>query len=105
MSQKFQKKTENFTCGNCGFKVKGDGYTNHCPKCLYSKHVDINPGDRAEKCKGMMEPVNLEVEKGEYILTQKCQKCGAEKRCRTSEKDEISALTALSERLVKNIFF
>ena len=24
-----------------------NGYTNHCSQCLWSKHVDINPGDRS----------------------------------------------------------
>jgi hypothetical protein len=105
MSQKFAKKTENFTCGHCKKKVIGNGYTNHCPNCLWSKHVDVNPGDRAEKCKGLMEPINLELKNGEYILTQKCGKCGAEKRCKTSKDDSIKALTELTERLVKKTFF
>ncbi|HQY53570.1 MAG TPA: RNHCP domain-containing protein [Ignavibacteria bacterium] len=39
MDRKFQKRTEDFTCGNCGCKVTGDGYTNHCPECLYRMHV------------------------------------------------------------------
>jgi len=55
----FQKKKEDFICEKCGFVNVGDGYTNHCQKCLWSKHVDINPGDRAEKCQGLMEPINL----------------------------------------------
>ena len=42
-SLKFKRKKENFVCENCGAEVKGDGFTNHCPKCLYSKHVDIFP--------------------------------------------------------------
>ena len=105
MGKNFTKKIEAFTCGHCKTKVKGNGYTNHCPNCLFSKHVDVNPGDRQEKCGGLMEPVNLELKKGEYILTHKCEKCGAEKRCKTSASDNIKALTMLSERLVKNNFF
>ncbi|WDF05905.1 RNHCP domain-containing protein [Shouchella hunanensis] len=31
-------------------------YRNHCPFCLYSKHQDIIPGDRASTCGGLMEP-------------------------------------------------
>ena len=33
----FTKKIEDFTCDHCGYNVKGKGYTNHCPKCLWSK--------------------------------------------------------------------
>lgn len=51
-----------FVCENCGCKVRPltkGGYRNHCPHCLYSKHVDINPGDRASECGGLMEPVGV----------------------------------------------
>jgi len=43
--RKFTKIDEEFICENCGHKVNKLGYTcrNHCPICLYSKHVDINP--------------------------------------------------------------
>lgn len=105
MSQTFKKTKENFACKHCGFKVMGTGYTNHCPNCLFSLHADISPGDRKEKCKGLMEPVNLELKNGRYILTHKCQKCGAEKHCKTSPQDDINALTKLSESLVKKTFF
>jgi predicted RNA-binding Zn-ribbon protein involved in translation (DUF1610 family) len=101
----FIKKTENFTCGHCKKKVKGNGYTNHCPNCLWSKHVDKSPGDRAEKCLGMMKPVNLELKKGEYILTHECEKCGEKRRCKTSKFDNLEALTKLSGELVKKTFF
>ena len=59
--KQFQRKKENFVCEHCGQEVIGNGYTNHCPSCLHSKHVDINPGDRAETCGGLMEPVDLEL--------------------------------------------
>ena len=43
--KKFTKIDEEFICENCGAKVEKLGYTcrNHCPHCLYSKHVDVNP--------------------------------------------------------------
>ena len=54
---------EEFICENCGFKVPKLGYScrNHCPKCLTSKHVDKNPGDRSEECHGILEPVGIEI--------------------------------------------
>ena len=103
--KKFKKTTENFTCGNCKYKVKGNGFTNHCPKCLYSKHVDVYPGDRAETCGGLMKPVFLELEKHGYKLTHECLKCGAKTHCKTSEQDDIEALVNLSESLAKNVIF
>jgi len=94
MSQKFQRKIENFVCEHCGAEVNGTGFTNHCPKCLWSKHVDIYPGDRAEGCKGLMEPVRIELEKGNYVLVQKCQKCSRIWRNEASADDDISQFLA-----------
>jgi rubrerythrin len=75
--KKFQKRIEDFTCQNCGKEVRGDGFTNHCPECFFSLHVDIFPGDRLESCHGKMEPVDIESGKGgKYIIIHKCQKCG-----------------------------
>lgn len=97
----FQKRTENFCCGQCGKKVQGNGYTNHCPRCLYGKHVDIHPGDRAERCGGLMEPIFLEKDNGEEKLTHRCVLCGYEKKNKTAENDDFEALLALSRRLAR----
>ncbi len=105
MAKKFQRKIENFTCKKCGFKVTGTGYTNHCPKCLYSLHVDINPGDRAETCGGMMGPVEMEIKNGQYIIFNKCEKCGHINRCKSSPGDDLDALLTLSQNLVKKRLF
>ena len=73
----FKKVVEDFVCENCGEEIKGDGFTNHCPKCFYSKHVDIFPGDRLESCLGLMEPVEiLKGKRDEFIIIHKCKKCG-----------------------------
>ena len=51
---------EAFTCKNCGRLVvpagAGSDHRNHCPNCLYSLHVDIEPGDRESDCGGIMDP-------------------------------------------------
>ena len=57
MGRKFKKTVENFTCLNCQTVVIGTGYTDHCPNCLWSKHVDVNPGDRLAICGALIEPV------------------------------------------------
>ena len=59
--KQFVRRREDFVCEHCGTKVVGDGYTNHCPKCLWSKHVDIMPGDRAEDCQGLMRPIDIKL--------------------------------------------
>ena len=76
MTKQFTKVDEDFICEMCGAHVHGNGYTNHCPECLTSKHVDIMPGDRACECAGLMPAVGLETKNGEFVLVQKCQKCG-----------------------------
>ncbi len=90
--KRFQKNVENFTCQNCTRSVEGDGYTNHCPYCLWSKHVDVNPGDRQSTCEGMMRPIDAQVEKGEYIVTHKCEACGHQKRNKTNWRDSFEKL-------------
>jgi len=97
--KRFQKKIEDFTCENCGFIMKGTGYTNHCSKCLWSKHVDINPGDRAEACGGMMKPIKVVFEKGEYMITHKCIKCGFERRKKVEREDNFDKVV----EIVKNV--
>ncbi|OHA58496.1 MAG: hypothetical protein A2571_01830 [Candidatus Vogelbacteria bacterium RIFOXYD1_FULL_44_32] len=91
MAENFKRLIEDFICGFCDKAVKGDGYTNHCPFCLWSKHVDINPGDRAAECRGLMEPEQLEKNGDEFIITHKCVDCGYQKRNKTAPTDDISA--------------
>ena len=94
--KKFTRTKENFTCVHCGAEVFGNGYTNHCPKCLWSKHVDNNPGDRQSNCGGMMEPIYITTKGRDYIITHKCQKCGKIINQKSSANDDISAIIAIS---------
>jgi len=99
--KRFTKVTEDFICENCGEKVIGDGFTNHCPQCFYSKHVDIFPGDRLESCHGMMKPVNIEIGKGgKYIIVHKCEKCGELSKDKFRDKtDDFEEFVKLMERI------
>jgi len=92
----FQRRKEDFVCENCGYKVVGSGYTNHCPKCLYSKHVDVQPGDRLEICQGLMKPVGIEQQHGEYIIVHKCLKCGAVRKNKQAVEDDFDKILALN---------
>jgi DNA-directed RNA polymerase subunit RPC12/RpoP len=92
----FIKKVENFRCQNCGGDVVGTGYTNHCSNCLWSKHVDIDPGDRGADCKGLMKPVALE-KKGEvFMIVHQCEKCGFKRLNKALKGDNFEELVRIS---------
>lgn len=77
------------------FFVIGSGYTNHCPQCLWSKHVDVNPGDRAATCYGFMEPIAVEEQGGENIILHRYTLCGFGKRNKTLKDDNFDAILQL----------
>lgn len=76
----FIARQEPFICDHCGQSVAPlprGSYRNHCPHCLWSKHVDERgPGDRAATCQGQMEPVALDYRAGSQSrITHRCQMC------------------------------
>ena len=90
--KRFTRTKEDFTCLHCKAEVKGNGYTNHCPACLWSRHVDTRPGDRQNMCMGEMCPLRIEMEHGEFILIHGCVKCGIEKQIKTQPEDNLNVL-------------
>ncbi len=96
MTKLFEKKIENFTCAVCGKEVVGNGYTNHCPKCLSSLHVDVNPGDRASLCHGVMIAIGYEIKNGTEFILHKCVKCGFSRKNKVAPNDSRKALITLS---------
>ena len=96
MAKKFKKTVENFICQVCGTKVKGTGFTDHCPKCLFSKHVDINPGDRESPCLGLMEPQNASLNHGVWKISYICRKCGYRHTNKANLADSIDTIIELS---------
>ena len=97
-TRKFQRTIEDFVCGNCSQEVVGNGYTNHCPKCLWSKHVDNNPGDRASRCGALMEPVSIEKSGSDFVIVHKCVKCNHEKRNKVAPEDNFDEVIRISSR-------
>lgn len=100
----FTKNDNGFVCGHCGQRVEPLGYTsrNHCPFCLWSRHLDIMPGDRASDCQGLMEPVKVftDPKKG-YVILHRCTVCGALRRNRAahlaaSQPDDLDLLISLT---------
>lgn len=102
MSGRFTRRVEDFTCGNCGREVHGNGYTNHCPHCLWSRHVDVFPGDREETCAALMEPVGVLATADTYVIAHRCTKCAVVRHNKSSRKDSPQALTTLQGRPVPN---
>lgn len=95
-------RNDGFVCENCGKEVKplkyGGSNRNHCPFCLFSKHVDTNtPGDRKNSCHGKMEPIRVFTRKsGEYVLVHKCIKCRFERYNRIAGDDDFEKVVTLS---------
>jgi DNA-directed RNA polymerase subunit RPC12/RpoP len=91
-------KDENFICENCGYTVEKLNYTarDHCPKCLYSKHVDILPGDRKNLCQGLLEPIGIEKFKDTYKIIYKCYKCSKLHKNIIANDDNMDLIISLS---------
>lgn len=92
----FTRTIENFVCDNCRTQVSGDGYTNHCPNCLWSKHVDVTPGDRAHICKGLMKPAGFDLTRG---ILHRCTSCRFEKYNKVQTEDNYEKILELSAML------
>lgn len=98
--KKFTMKDENFTCEYCKKAVNKLGYTarDHCPFCLYSKHVDINPGDRLNECKGLLKPIGIEKFKDTFKILYKCERCGETHKNIMANDDDMDLIIELSKR-------
>lgn len=86
-----EKKKEGFQCSHChawvSLKAAGTKHRNHCPECLWSKHVGRLEQLR-EICSGAMIPIGLTFKKegidkytgkprqGELMIIHQCTKCG-----------------------------
>ncbi len=95
MARKFSRNIEDFTCFNCGLEVKGTGYTDHCKRCLWGLHVDVNPGDRMSDCKGKLKPIRAESTRKDVVIIYECQKCKKKIRNNTGPNDDKEKLFEL----------
>lgn len=91
-----------FRCRQCGLDVSeqavGTAHRNHCPNCLWSRHLDDRaPGDRAAECGSLMERIAVSVRRdGEWVLVHRCAGCGALRRNRTAGDDNPLLLLRLA---------
>ena len=97
--KRFNELDEGFICESCGKEVEPLGYTSrdHCPHCLYSKHVDINPGDRENTCKGLLKPICIEKYKDTYKIIYKCEKCKQEHKNIIAKDDDMESIINISK--------
>lgn len=92
---------ESFKCRHCrtfvGPTISGGRHRNHCPICLYSRHVDDRtPGDRASGCRSLMAPIGVfHRRKGEQVILHRCLGCGVERHCRVAADDHPLSLMRL----------
>lgn len=76
-----RERSPSFRCGHCRSDVPtdapGTAHRNHCPNCLWSRHLDDGrPGDRAADCGSLMEPIAITVRgDGEWVLVHRCGGC------------------------------
>ncbi len=109
MTRRFTVQGTNsaFTCVNCACLVQpleNGSVRNHCPRCLYSLHVDEFPGDRASLCGGVLEPIGVEQHsKKGWVILHRCLTCGALRRNKAAlddpyQPDDWAVIVALSQR-------
>lgn len=80
-NERAERAVDNFRCVHCRADIStsapGTLHRNHCPLCLWSRHVDDEPGDRAADCGASMEPIAVTVRgDGEWVLIHRCNGCG-----------------------------
>ena len=85
-------RPDHFRCAHCHYDVPADApgtaHRNHCPTCLWSRHLDDVPGDRAADCGSSMEPIAITVRgDGEWVLVHRCTGCDEVHLNRTAGDD------------------
>lgn len=96
-------RPDHFRCAHCHCDVPADApgtaHRNHCPTCLWSRHLDDSPGDRAAECGSSMEPIAITVRgDGEWVLVHRCSGCGELHLNRTAADDNVLLLVQLAVR-------
>lgn len=101
-----QVRRPSFHCVHCGSEVPTEAsqtkHRNHCPICLWSRHVDESIGDRKSTCLSSMEPLGLTIKRdgGELMIVHRCTGCGKIGKNRTAGDDNAASVAALLESSV-----
>jgi hypothetical protein len=110
MSHRSRPDEQEFTCIHCKHRIDarthGTRHRNHCPACLWSRHLDEQPGDRACPCRQPMEPISIEVRRdGEWAIVHRCRGCGVLRTNRIAGDDHTMTLLGLALRPIANPAF
>jgi hypothetical protein len=114
MKHRFDTQLNDFKCKHCHNYVTTDpafsgvGNRNHCPYCLWSRHLDLfDAGDRLAACKSEMEPVGLSLKRsrkkygsglGELMLIHRCVECSRVSINRMAADDDPDTLFGIYRR-------
>lgn len=91
---------ESFTCESCGKEIPPleGGYRDHCSNCLVGKHVDINPGDRQNDCRGLLRPIGLKISNSKEQIVYRCEKCSRLAYCKVAKDDDREEIIKLGKQ-------
>ncbi len=96
-----QARRLSFHCVHCGTEVPTEAshtkHRNHCPICLWSRHVDESIGDRKSDCLASMEPLGLTIKRdgGELMIVHRCAGCRKVGKNRVAGDDNAESIQAL----------
>ncbi len=103
--KRFIKINTGFKCEQCGFQVTphpAGSCRNHCPVCLYSKHLDGTiPGDRLNVCGGLMVPVEVVTQGDKVIIVHRCNSCGWKRKNKSAPDDNEAVLIELVKQSLR----
>jgi len=100
--KKFTKNNKTFLCVHCLKEVEKHPTSSrdHCNYCLYSLHVDIYPGDRANPCRGILKPVDIKSSSGKTQIVYVCEKCGEIENNIVASDDNRDELVNLASKII-----
>ena len=101
---------DDFVCVVCNSHVSAQAFgtrqRNHCPRCLWSRHVDHSIGDRRSACNQAMEPIAVAAKGGgEWTIVHACSGCNTIRTNRVAGDDDEVALLILALRPLNNPAF
>jgi Zn finger protein HypA/HybF involved in hydrogenase expression len=98
----FRSMKNEIRCAHCdrsfSLRAPGTKQRNHCPYCLWSKHLDDRlPGDRRARCHGPMEPIAVSLRPdGEWLILHRCKDCHTIHANRIAGDDNAVRLLAIA---------
>ncbi len=94
----FVQNNQEFQCLNCNCEVKihPTSSRDHCNLCLYGLHIDINPGDRQNQCKGLLKPISIDKRNSKTQICYECESCGSKTRNIVAPDDDYDKIVEIS---------